>query len=110
MFADRPVRGWSWFATWPCSRICVFRCPGLGRPAGQAQLAGDQHALDLRGALAYLEDLRVAVEAADRGLVHEAVAAEYLGSGPRVVHRRVRRDQLGDRGLLLARLARPPPR
>src|SRR5580692_41644 len=75
-----PVRGSAWFVV-----------PGLGRPAGQAQLAGDQHALDLRGALAYLEDLRVAVEAADRGLVHEAVAAEYLGSGPRVVHRRVRR-------------------
>jgi len=31
-----------------------------------------------------LEHLGVAVEAADRGLVHEAVAAEHLGGGPGV--------------------------
>ena len=59
-----------------------------------------------RGALADLQDLGVAVEPADRVLVHEAVPAEDLGGVAGVVHRRVRRDQLGDRRLLLERLAR----
>ena len=59
---------------------------------------------DLGGALADLEDLGVAVEPADRELVHEPVAAEDLGGVPGVVHRGVRGDQLGDRRLLLERL------
>src|ERR1700722_12278459 len=39
-------------------------------------LACDKHPLDLTGALADLQDLRVAVEPPDWVLVHEAVAAE----------------------------------
>ena len=56
---------------------------GLGR----SEVAGDQHALHLGGALADLQDLRVALEAGDRELVHEAVAAVDLGGLPGVGHR-----------------------
>src|SRR5579859_4007924 len=42
----------------------------------KVQRTRDQQPLDLAGALADLQDLRVAVEAADRVLVHEAIAAE----------------------------------
>jgi hypothetical protein len=44
----------------------------------QTQMAGDDHALYLIRALSDLEDLLVAVEAGDRVLVHEAVAAVDL--------------------------------
>src|SRR4029077_10605484 len=80
--------------------------PGLAEP----EFPGDEHPLHLRGSLADLEHLGVAVETAHRRLVHEAVAAEYLGGGPGVVHRGVRGGQLGDRGLFLDRLDRPQPR
>src|SRR4051794_27582902 len=43
-----------------------------------AELPGDHHLLDLVGALADGEDLRVAVEAADRVLLDVAVAAVDL--------------------------------
>ena len=49
----------------------------------QAEVPGYHHALDFVGALADLEDLLVAVEARDRRLVHEAVAAVDL---ERLVH------------------------
>src|SRR5580700_11571550 len=75
----------------------------------ESQFPGDDHPLYLRGSLANLEDLGVPVEAGDRELVHEAVPAEHLGGGARVVHGRVRRGQLGDRGLLLDRLAGHQP-
>ena len=50
-------------------------------------MLGDHHALHLVGALADLQDLLVAVEARDRVLVHEAVAAVDL---ERPVRRAVR--------------------
>src|SRR5215469_7014927 len=75
----------------------------------QSKLAGDDHLLHLRGALPDLKHLRVAVEPGNWKLIYESVAAEYLGRVPRVVHRRVRRRQLGDRGLRLDRLARHQP-
>src|SRR6476469_9549443 len=81
-------------------------CVRAFRPClSEAQFSGYQHALDLAGALAYLQDLGVAVEAADRELVHEAVAAEGLGCVTGVVHGRVGGDQFRDRGLSLERLA-----
>src|SRR5580700_560619 len=75
----------------------------------ESQFPGDEHPLYLRGPLANLEDLGVPVEAGDRELVHEAVAAKHLGGGPRVVHGCVGRGQLGDCGLLLDRLAGDQP-
>src|SRR5450756_380712 len=48
------------------------------RAALGAERPGDHHLLDLVGALADREDLRVAIEAAHRVLLDEAVAAVYL--------------------------------
>ena len=59
----------------------LVRRLAIGSSAGaglQPELAGDEHPLDLASALADLEDLRVAVEAPDRALVHAAGAAEDL--------------------------------
>src|ERR687898_3530234 len=56
--------------------------PDTTRPGsrqGQAQIAGDDQALDLAGALADLQDLGVPVLPGDQGLVHEPVAPEHLG-------------------------------
>src|SRR3954447_531661 len=55
-------------------------------PGLKTQFAGDQHQLDLRGALPHFKDLGVAVVACHGELVDEAIAAEYLGGIPRVVH------------------------
>src|ERR1700727_65304 len=55
------------------------RCPRAPRLPRNPQRAGDQHALNLGSPLPYLEDLRVPVEPADRGLVHEHGAAADLG-------------------------------
>src|SRR3954471_21173164 len=53
------------------------------KESADAEVAGDEHPLHLAGALADLQDLRVAVEPADRELVHEAVAAVHLRRGAR---------------------------
>ena len=53
-----------------------FAAAEVAQSVADAEVARDHHSLDLGGALADLEDLRVAVEAPDRELVHEAVAAE----------------------------------
>src|SRR5918992_4338632 len=76
-----------------------------------AERAGDHHLLDLIGALADGEDLRVAVEAADGVLLDVAVAAvdlhRLLGRAHRQAARlqlRLRRRQAeGAAGVLLAR-------
>ena len=71
--------------------------------AGQAPGRPRSRAISIRctsrGALADLEDLRVAVEPARRVLDHEAVAAVDLGGGAGVVHRRLGGVELGDRRL-----------
>ena len=89
----------------PSAPIPQPRSRQAGRSGRQAQFAGDEQALDLRGALADLQDLGVAVETADRVFVHEAVAAEDLGRVAGVVHGGVGGGQLGDGRLLLERLA-----
>src|SRR2546425_12164580 len=50
----------------------------FGCSDGEVEAAGDDESLDLAGALTDLEDLGVAVEAAHRCLVDEAVATEDL--------------------------------
>ena len=55
-------------------------CP---KGLGETEMAGDHHALDFVRALADLQDLLVAVEPRDRGLLDEAVAAVDL---QRLVH------------------------
>src|ERR1700728_1549384 len=55
------------------------RSPRAPRLPRNPQRAGDQHALNLRSPLADLEDLRVPIEPADRGFVHEPGPAEDLG-------------------------------
>src|SRR4051794_3564120 len=55
-------------------QVCLVGKPTVLGPQG----AGDHHLLDLVGALADREDLRVAVEAADRVLLDVAVAAVDL--------------------------------
>src|SRR3712207_5058558 len=66
--------------TGPLPPATSLRAWGAGGPlSADAEVAGDEHPLHLAGALADLEDLRVAVEAAHRELVHEAVAAVHLG-------------------------------
>src|SRR5258706_284489 len=75
----------------------------LGRflEALEAERAGNDHPLHLRGALADLQDLGVAPHAGDRRLVHEAVAAVNLRRLARVGHRDLAGVELGDRGLPL---------
>ena len=65
---------------------------------GRPEPAGDQHPLHLRGAFTDLQELCVAIEACDRILLHESVAAEYLGSNPCCADGRLCRVELGDRG------------
>src|SRR5699024_11909440 len=79
--------------------------PAEAAPAerSEPEFAGDEHELDLGGALPDLEDLRVAVVASDEVFVHEAVAAVDLGGIAGVVHRCLAGDHLRDRGLLLER-------
>ena len=82
------------------------RLPPLprGPPShGEAQAAGDHQPLDLRRALADLEDLGVAVVAGHEGLVHEPVTPEHLGGLPGGGHRGFGGVQLGERRLLLER-------
>ena len=69
-----------------CSRLAPGSDPNRCTEAEalEAEVLGDHHPLHLVRALADLEDLLVAVEARDRVLVHEAVAAVDL-------ERRVRR-------------------
>src|ERR1035437_10186566 len=50
-----------------------------GSGAGQTEATGDDHALNLTGTLADLEDLGISVETGHRVLLYEAVAAEDLG-------------------------------
>src|SRR5712691_2175624 len=57
----------------------------------------DHEPLDLRGALVYLEELRVAHELLDRVLLDVAVAAEHLHRVRRHLHRRVCGEALGER-------------
>src|SRR5690606_32328727 len=54
--------------------------PGTSGPLlhRETQAAGDEHALELRGALADLQHLGVPVEARDRAVLHDAVPAEDL--------------------------------
>ena len=58
-------------------------------------MPGDDHALHLVRALADLEDLLVAVEARDRRLLHEPVAAVQLQRGVDDAVRELARVQLG---------------
>src|SRR4051812_40191762 len=73
--------------------------------AGEAQVAGDEEALDLGGSLADLEHLRVAVEPRHRELLHEAVSAVDLDGVAGRGDRDLAGVQLGDRGLGLVRPA-----
>src|SRR3712207_3273307 len=68
------------------------------RAALRAKRAGDHHLLDLVGALADGEDLRVAVEAAHRVLLDVAVAAVDLHGLLGRAHRQPARLELGLRG------------
>src|SRR5437773_851252 len=79
---------------------------GFNSLNGQPQPAGDHETLDLARALPDLEDLGVAVEAADGRLVDEAIAAEDLGGVPRRGDRRLGGIQLGHRRSLLEGTAR----
>src|SRR3954454_10241894 len=67
--------------------------------AGEKDLFGDDEALDLRGALVDLEQLRVAHQLLDRVLLHVPVAAEDLHRVGRDLHRRVRGEALRVGGL-----------
>jgi len=75
------------------------------RIGSESQLASDDHLLHLRGALADLKHLGIAIEPGDRELVDVAVAAEDLSRVACIVHRGIRGRQLGDRGLDLEWLA-----
>src|ERR1700722_14726528 len=75
-----------------------------------AEFAGDHEALDLVGALADLQDLRVAVEAGDVAIEQVAGAAEDLHRLADHARRHLAGLQLGHGGLLLERLARIAPR
>src|SRR5881227_1588950 len=72
-------------------------------PDRESQLAADDEPLDLARALADLEDLRVAVEAADRRLVDETRAAEDLRRVASGVDRGFGRVELRHRRGLLER-------
>src|SRR5436305_12272230 len=68
----------------------------VGASGSESEPPGDEHALNLRRALADLQNLGVPVEPADGGLVHEAVAAVHLGRTAGVLHGGVAGGQLGD--------------
>jgi len=80
------------------------------RIGSESQLASDDHLLHLRGALADLKHLGIAIEPGDRELVDVAVAAEDLGSIACIVHCRGGCGQFGHRRLPLDRLAGDQPR
>src|SRR5436305_12159134 len=63
----------------------------------QEYFFGDHEALDLRGALVDLEELRVAHQLLDRVLLRVAVAAEHLHRVRRHLHRRVGGEALCER-------------
>src|SRR5438874_11107043 len=78
------------------------QCAADHAPArSAAQGAGDDQVLDLVGAFAYLEDLRVAVEASDRRLEHVADAAVDLHGLRRSPRRHATGLELGHRRFLL---------
>src|SRR5699024_8233845 len=85
------------------TRLSLRPCFSSWAERSESEFAGDEHELDLGGALPDLEDLRVAVVAGDEEFVHEAVAAVDLGGIAGVVHRCLAGDHLRDRGLLLER-------
>src|SRR5215211_4844717 len=62
-------------------------------------LASDHQALDLRGSLVELHDLRVAHQLLDRVVLDEAVPAVDLNRVGRDLHRRIGGEALGMRGL-----------
>src|SRR5699024_4864904 len=76
----------------------------------ESEFAGDEHELDLGGAFADLEDLRVAVVAGDEVFVHEAVAAVDLGGVASIVHGCFAGDHLRNGGFLLERQSGEHPR
>src|SRR5262245_36298487 len=83
----RPLTGWSFLQDGTGGAQATRSCRGSSGHR-QAEVAGDDQALDLAGALADLEDLGVPVLARHRRLVDEPVAPEDLGSHPRGGHRR----------------------
>src|SRR5215210_8964354 len=84
----------------PASRLGGgARRGGLLDAARQQGLARDHEALDLRGALVELHDLRVAHQLLDGVVLDEAVAAVDLHGVRGDLHRGVRREALGVRGL-----------
>src|SRR5947209_7673273 len=95
--------------TWARRTVVSSRTGTAGRPlqlgAGETELAGDQQALDLARPLPDLQDLRVAVEPGDGGLLHEAVAAVDLDGLAGAGHRDFGRVQLRDGRLRLVRPA-----
>src|SRR5438128_1874233 len=93
----------------PMVRSAALRAVPMVRSAAlrsQTQLPSDQQQLHLGGALADFQNLAVAIVPGDGIVVHEPVAAEYLGGVAGIVHCRLAGDQFGDRRLLLEGLAR----
>src|SRR5216110_2444315 len=78
----------------------------LERDRSEAEVTGDHHALHLVRALADLEDLLVAVQARDRELLHEPVAAVDLEGGVDDAVREQAREELRLRRRERERLAR----
>src|SRR5580692_12150902 len=78
-----------------------LRAQGSGEGGGGAldHLAGDDHALDLAGALPDALDAELAVEAFGDVLAHVAAAAEDLDRAVRDAARHLRAVQLGHRAL-----------
>src|SRR6266566_4903782 len=76
--------------------------------AGDPQISSDQDALDLTGPLAYLQDLRVAVEPGDGELLDESVSPVDLHGLPGRGHGDLARVELGHGGLRLVRTALVP--
>src|SRR5881397_3618031 len=88
----------------PSERLLAYYelCDGGRRlvdAAGHEDLARDHEALDLRRALVELHDLRVAHQLLDRVLLDEAVASVDLDGVDGDLHRGVRGEALGVRGL-----------
>src|SRR5699024_9787114 len=91
-------------------RLCVRACFRSWAERSESEFAGDEHELDLGGAFADLEDLRVAVVASDEVFVHEAVAAVDLGGVASIVHGCFAGDHLRNGGFLLERQSGEHPR
>src|SRR5438874_2272907 len=97
---------WNW-AAWSSVPALFTRMstePSATRPersisivTRQEYFFGDHEALDLRGALVDLEELRVAHQLLDRVLLRVAVAAEHLHRVRRHLHRRVGGEALCER-------------